>query len=46
MSGWGVLKRGVPESERFLIGNLPNYKFFIPTHPKLIIKFKLSILVL
>ena len=31
---WGVLKRGIPESVRFCIGDLPMYIFFIPTHPK------------
>ena len=30
---WGVLKRGIPESVRFCIGDLPMYIFFIPTHP-------------
>ena len=30
---WGVLKRGIPESVWFCIGDLPMYIFFIPTHP-------------
>ena len=30
---WGLLKRGIPESVRFCIGDLPMYIFFIPTHP-------------
>ena len=30
---WGVLKRGVPNSVRFCIGDLLIYIFFIPTHP-------------
>ena len=29
---WDELKRGVPESVRFCIGDLPMYIFFIPTH--------------
>ena len=33
MFGWDVLKRGVPESVRFYIGDLPIYIFFILTHP-------------
>ena len=33
MFDWGVLKRGVPESVRFCIGDLPMYTFLIPTHP-------------
>ena len=32
---WGVLKRGIPESVRFCIDDLPMYIFFIPTHPYL-----------
>ena len=35
MFDWGVLKRGVPESVRFCIGDLPMYTFLIPTHPYL-----------
>ena len=34
---WGVLKRGVPESVRFCIDDLPMYIFFIPTHPYFIL---------
>ena len=30
---WGELKREVPNSVRFCIGDLPMYIFFIPTHP-------------
>ena len=33
MFDWGVLKRGVPNSVRFCIGDLQMYIFFIPTHP-------------
>ena len=33
MFGWGVLKRGVPESVRFCIGDIPMYTFLVPTHP-------------
>ena len=33
MFDWGVLKRGVPESVRFCIGDLPMYTFLVPTHP-------------
>ena len=29
----GLLKRGIPESVRFWIGDLSMYIFFIPTHP-------------
>ena len=32
MFGWDVLKREVPESVRFCIGDLPMYIFFVPTH--------------
>ena len=32
---WGELKRGVPNSVRFCIGDLPMYIFLIPTHPYL-----------
>ena len=32
MSSWGVLKRGVPKSVRFCIGDLLMYIFLIPTH--------------
>ena len=48
MFDWGVLKRGVPESVRFCIGNLPMYTFLVPTHPYLkykILKRKRLILV-
>ena len=33
MFDWGVLKRGVPESVRFCIGDIPMYTFLVPTHP-------------
>ena len=32
MFDWGALKRGVPESVRFCIDDLPMYTFLIPTH--------------
>ena len=32
---WGELKRGVPNSVWFCIGDIPIYIFFIPTHPYL-----------
>ena len=35
MFDWGILKRGVPKSVRFCIGDLPMFTFFIPTHPYL-----------
>ena len=33
MFGWSVLKRGIPESVQFCIGDLPMYTFLVPTHP-------------
>ena len=36
MFDWGELKRGVPNSVRFCIGDIPMFIFFIPTHPYLI----------
>ena len=35
MFGLGVLKRGILESVRFCIGDLPMYRFLVPTHPRL-----------
>ena len=35
---WGLLKRGIPESVRFCIGDLPMYIFFIPTHPYIVLQ--------
>ena len=32
MFGWGVLECGVIELVWFCIGNLPIFKFFVPTH--------------
>ena len=36
MFDWGVLKRGVPESVQFCIGDLPMYTFLVPTLPYLV----------
>ena len=33
MFDWGVLKRGVPESVRLCICDIPMYTFLVPTHP-------------
>ena len=36
---WGVLKRGIPESVRFCIGDLPMYIFLCRLIPKLKLLF-------